>query len=335
MKYRRVIISRYGGPEVLKVVEDEIPEPQNGEVRVKIMVAGVAFADIMMRRGIYPLAPKTPFTPGYDMVGLVDKLGEGVLDFKPGQMVAALTIHGSYAEYICIDAEKLVTVPRGLDLAEACCLILNYVTAYQMLHRGAGVRSGERILIHGAAGGVGTALLQLGRLANLEMYGTASSGKHELVVSLGGIPIDHKVEDFVKRIDELTCDGVDVVFDHIGGIHLWKSFKTLGRGGRLVNYGIYSILSKGKIQVFFGFVLIAILNLVPDKKRVMFYAITATRYSRPELCMKDLTLLFNLLEEGKIKPIIAERIPLVEVDRAHHLLESALIKGKIILVCNP
>jgi NADPH:quinone reductase len=176
MTYARVVVSHYGGPAELRMVEEEAPEPKRGEVRVTVLAAGVSLPDVMMREGIHPETPRLPFTPGWDLVGEVDRLGDGVSGMQPGQLVAALPIHGAYAELICLPQRELVPVPTGVDAAEAVSLVLNYITAYQMMHRSAHVRPGQRVLIHGAAGGVGTALLQLGRLAGLEMYGTCSSG---------------------------------------------------------------------------------------------------------------------------------------------------------------
>ncbi len=163
-------------------------------------------------------------------------------------MVAAMPIHGAYAEFVCLPQRELVPVPSGLDAAEAVSLVLNYITAYQMLHRSAKVRSGQRVLIHGAAGGVGTALLQLGRLAGLEMYGTCSSRGASAVSDLGGIPIDYQHQDFVKEIRRLTSEGVDAVFDPIGGTHLWHSRKALRPGGRVVGYGLTILATWGGID---------------------------------------------------------------------------------------
>src|SRR6266849_1500947 len=179
MKYQRIVATRRGQPEVLQTIEDDLPEPAAGEVRVKVLASGVAFGDVIYRtvfRG-HMLA-----TPGYDIVGTADKLGAGVTTLAIGQVVAALPVRGGYAEYINIAATELVPVPDGLDPAEAVSMVLNYVTAYQLLHRVAHVKKGQRILIHGAAGGVGTALLQLGRLAEVEMYGTASKRKHQIII---------------------------------------------------------------------------------------------------------------------------------------------------------
>ena len=233
----RIIVTHYGGSDALRVVEEARPEPKQGEVRVRVLAAGVALPDIMAREGIHPETPPLPFTPGWDLVGVVDRLGEGVSGIEPGQLVAAMPISGAYAEFVCLPPRELVPVPAGLDAAEAVSLVLNYITAYQMLHRSARVKTGQRVLIHGAAGGVGTALLQLGRLVGLEMYGTCSARGAPAVSDLGAIPIDYRHQDFVKEIHCLTGEGVDAVFDPIGGSHLWHSRKALRPGGRVVGYG--------------------------------------------------------------------------------------------------
>jgi NADPH2:quinone reductase len=190
VKHTRIIVTHYGGPDALQVLEEECPEPKDGEVRVSVLAAGVSLPDLMAREGIHPETPLVPFTPGWDLVGIVDRLGDGVSGIEPGQIVAAMPISGAYAEFVCLPQRELVPVPSGLDAAEAVSLVLNYVTAYQMLHRSAKVRPGQRALIHGAAGGVGSALLQLGRIVGLETYGTCSSRGTSAVSDLGGIPID-------------------------------------------------------------------------------------------------------------------------------------------------
>src|SRR5437660_3831988 len=200
MRHTRIIVTHYGGPDALRVVEEECPEPKKGEVRVRVLAAGVSLPDLLMREGVHPETPPLPFTPGWDMVGVVDRLGDGISGIEPGQIVAALTISGAYAQFVCLPQRELVPVPSGLDAAEAVSLVLNYVTAYQMLHRSAKVRSGQRVLIHAAAGGVGSALLQLGRLARLELYATCPSGAASAVSDLGGHPIDDQDPDFVREI---------------------------------------------------------------------------------------------------------------------------------------
>src|SRR5215204_7093510 len=216
VRYKRVVVGRVGGPEVLELREGKLPEPGLGEVRVRILATGVSYADLLMREGVHPEAPRPPFTPGWDLVGVVDKLGVGAYALEPGQMVAALPVWGANAEYICLPQEELVPVPGGVDPAEALVVVFNYATAYQMMRRTARVRPGQRVLIHAAAGGIGTALLQLGGLVDLEMYGTASAAKGELVSGLGATPIDYHNVDFAEEIRRLTGDGgVDVVFDGI------------------------------------------------------------------------------------------------------------------------
>ncbi len=244
MKHHRVVVTRHGGPDVLQVVEEDLPEPGAGEVRVKVLAAGISAYDLMYRRsGKLPGTPRVPFTLGEDIVGVVDKLGEGVSTVEPGQMVAGATwavgVGGGYVEFICLPVSELVHVPSNVDPAEAVCLVVNYLTAYTAMHRTANVQSGERILVQGAAGGTGTALLELGKLAGPEMYGTASKYNHELVSALGATPIDYRTEDFVERIRSLTGDGVDVVFDPVGGARqLWRSYRVLRKGGRLVWFGV-------------------------------------------------------------------------------------------------
>ena len=344
MKHRRVVVAHYGGPDELRLVEEECPEPGRGEVRVKVLAAGVSLPDVMMREGIHPETPRLPFTPGWDLVGVVDRLGEGVSAIAPGQTVAALPIHGAYAQFICLPQSELVPVPANLDPAEAVSLILNYITAYQMLHRSARLRAGERVLIHGAAGGVGSALLQLGRLAGLEMYGTCSSRTAAAVSAMGGIPIDYRQQDFVSEIRRRTREGVEAVFDSIGGTHIWRSRKALRSGGRVVAYGLTGSLSGGRLAsgrsggrhrfrpvAIFG-LYIAASWLLPGRKRVVPYSIQWLKRVKPALFRQDLTTLVELLREQKIKPLVAQRFPLAEARRAHELLGKGGVAGKIVLV---
>jgi NADPH:quinone reductase len=346
MKHIRVIVRYYGGPDALEVVEEECPEPKPGEVRVRVLAAGVSLPDLMMREGIHPETPALPFTPGWDFVGVVDRLGDGVSQVEPGQTVAALPISGAYAEFVCLPQRELVPVPDGLDAAEAVSLVLNYITAYQMMHRLAKVRRGQRVLIHGAAGGVGTALLQLGRLAGLEMYGTCSSRTASAVSELGGIPIHYDDQDFVTEIRRLTAEGADVVFDGIGGTNIWRSRRALRPGGKVVAYGLTSSLRGGRsaaarpagrhrfreIRVFAAY--IAGSWLLPGRKRVVPYSIQWLKRVRPSWFRDDLTALLELLRQKKIKPVIARRSPLADARQAQELLGQGGVTGKIVLVAD-
>jgi NADPH:quinone reductase len=344
VRHTRIIVTHYGGPDALQVVEEECPEPKRGEARVKVLAAGVALPDVMMREGMHPETPKLPFTPGWDLVGVVDRLGDTVSRIEPGQIVAALPIAGAYAEFICLPQGELVPVPPGLDAAEAVSLVLNYVTAYQMMHRSAKVRPGQRVLIHGAAGGVGSALLQLGRLAGLEMYGTSSSKRASAVSDLGGIPVDYQAQDFVTEIRRLTREGVDVVFDGIGGSHVWRSREALRSGGKVVVYGFTGSLSGGRLASGASgsrhrFREAAILGryvlgswLLPGRKRLVPYSIQWLKRLKPAWFRQDLTALLDFLQQQKIKPLIAQRFPLAEARRAHELLGQQGVTGKIVLV---
>ena len=346
MRYKRIIVSHYGGPDGLQVIEEECPEPKGGEVRVRVLAAGVSLPDIMAREGVHPETPALPFTPGWDLVGVVDRVGDGVSGVEAGQLVAALPISGAYAEFVCLPQRELVPVPSGLDPAEAVSLILNYVTAYQMLHRSAKVRSGQRVLIHGAAGGVGSALLQLGRLAGLEMYGTCSSRGASAVSDLGGIPIDYQHQDFVEDIHRLTTAGVDAVFDPLGGSHIWHSRKALRFGGRVVAYGNTTALRgegfasdrPGRRNRLHGIPIFGLYIaggwILPGRKRVVPYSIQWLKRLKPTLFRQDLIALLDLLQKKKIKPLIAQRFPLAEARHAQELLERGGVIGKFVLVPN-
>ncbi len=346
MTHTRVIVTHYGGPDALQIIEEECPTPNRGEVRVRVVAAGVSLPDIMAREGIHPETPAVPYTPGWDLVGVVDLIGEGVSGIEPGQVVAAMPIHGAYAEYICLRQRELVPVPSGLDAAEAVSLVLNYITAYQMLHRSAKVKPGQSVLIHGASGGVGTALLQLGRVAELEMYGTCSSRGAPTVSGLGGIPIDYRNQDYVIEIGNLTGEGVHAVFDPIGGAHLWRSRAALRTGGRVVGYGNTTSLRgegltsgrPGRRNRLHGVPVYAVYIaggwLLPGRKRVIPYSIQTLKRLRPALFRRDLVALLDLLQQKKIKPVIAQRFPLAQARRAQELLEKGGVVGKIVLVAN-
>lgn len=329
-KHHRVVVTRHGGPDVLEVVEETLPRPAAGQVRVEVLAAGVSALDLMVRGRWFPGFPKVPFTPGVDVVGVIAEIGPGVTGLVPGQRVAALLgSYGGYAESVCLSADRAVPVPADVDPAEAVCVVANYLTAYAMLHRAAKVESGDRILVQGAAGGVGTALLELGRLAGLEMYGTASAPNHELVRSYGAIPIDYRCEDFVARIRSLTGDGVDAVFDPIGGARqLRRSHRALRSGGTLVWFGVAGTRRHGLKVIPLSLIMRLLLSLIPDGKK----APMSPDVSKPaEWYRTTLALLLDYLAAGKIRPIVAGRISLREAARSHELIEHGGHAGKFVL----
>lgn len=328
MKYKSVVVTKRGGPEVMEITDNDLREPVAGEVRIKVLAAGVGRTDINYRYGYSPFSPKVPFVPGYEMMGIVDALGPGVSNVSVGDRVAALTGHGSYTEVIYLGQEHLVPVPQTLNPAEVVTLILNYVSAYQMLHRVAKVKGGDKVLLIGASGGVGTALLQLGALAGLKMYGTASPASHHLVVELGANPIDYHTRDFVEVIHRAEPEGLDFVFDGVGGESSDRGLAVLHRGGKLVGYAAPT----GVSMILKAIIKLVSVNLMPNGKSVQSYGIS-TIYARDKKpFQEDLPLLFKLLEEGKIKPIITAKFPILEAAKANELLEKGQATGNIVLV---
>jgi NADPH2:quinone reductase len=335
MNHKRIIVNRQ---RELEVVEEGVPAPRPGEVRLRMLAAGVSFPDVMMRQGVHPEARKPPFTPGWDVVGVVDELGEGVRGVPLGTKVAAMPIVGCYAEYLCLPETELVRVPPQLDPAEAVCLILNYVTAYQMLHRSAQAKPDETALVHGAAGGVGTALLQLAKLSGVKTFGTASTKKLKVVESLGGQAIDYKKCDFLKAIRSTPEGAVDIVFDAIGGWNLIRSFRALRKGGRLVAYGFSSVMTGGNrdlkkvISTATGCATAFALKLLSRSKRITIYSIQTLKRRNPDWFRQDLTTLFGLLERGDLKPLVDRRLPLEQAAVAQELVGKGETVGKIVLV---
>jgi NADPH:quinone reductase-like Zn-dependent oxidoreductase len=244
MLWQHLRISRFGGPEVLQMVEEAtVGDPGPGEVRIKVLAAGTGFTDTMIRRGRYPdFKGPLPFTPGYEIVGVVEKMGPGVAAPLEGQMVADLCVVGGYAQYAIRPARFLVPVPDGIDPAEAVCIPLAYLTAFQMLTRYRNLSPGATILVIGASGTVGTALLDLARHLGLKAIGTCSAANLPVVERFGAAAIDYHAGDFVTSLRRLTADwpggpGVDIAFDAIGGAHFSRSFACLAAGGLLIGYG--------------------------------------------------------------------------------------------------
>jgi NADPH:quinone reductase-like Zn-dependent oxidoreductase len=325
MRYKSVIVTKRGGPEVLQVIENDLRAPDAGEVRIRILATPVCQDDIAVRTGNRPFLPKIPFVPGYTILGVVDAIGEGVTNVAVGDRVAALTNFGGYAEYIFLDEDHLVHVPTTLDPAEAVVLILNYLVADQVLHRIAQVKPDDKVLIVGASGGVGTAFLQLGKLANLKMYGLASPSKHNTLTEYGAIPIDYHTQDFVQALRQSEPDGLDFVFNGMGEEYFERGLAVLRRGGALVHYGGPQSFSRF-LLLMAKFILY---NLLPNGKAIKGYG---THRGDINLFKEDWTKLFKLLEEGQIKPTIAEKFPILEAAQANALLESGNVTGNVVLL---
>jgi NADPH:quinone reductase-like Zn-dependent oxidoreductase len=338
--------------DCLEVRTTELPAPPAGHARVRVEAAGVSYGDLLFQRGVIPGGPKPPFVPGCDLVGVVESVGAGVTGLEPGQRVAALVKSGGYTTGVTLPAERLVPVPEGVDAASVASVSLNYFIAYQMLHRVAKVESGQRILVHGAAGGVGLAFLQLAEhIGGVTVFGTASASNHDLVRRHGAIAIDYRTQDFANVV-RATVDThgeinastaydkygtVDAAFDPLGGPHFWRSYAVLRRGGgRLVAYGQSEALRGGKRNMaigalgFLGGIILP--NLKPDGRRTGFYNAWALEKKQPEAYREDLTEVLNLLSADKIAPREVTRIPLRDAARAFEQIERG-VTGKLVIDC--
>jgi NADPH:quinone reductase-like Zn-dependent oxidoreductase len=344
MPWQHLRISRFGGPEVLQMTEEPtIPEPSSGEIRIKVLAAGTGFTDTMIRRGRYPdFKGPLPFTPGYEIVGVVEKIGPGVTAPLEGQMVADLCVVGGYAQYAIRPAGFLVPVPDGVDPAEAVCIPLAYLTAFQMLTRYRNLPRGSMIIVIGASGTVGTALLDLARHLGLGAIGTCSAANLPVVERLGAAAIDYHAGDFVTSVGRLTADrpggpGVDIAFDAIGGAHFGRSFACLAPGGLLVGYGSQAMAVGRESLAAAGLGLVRLklwsaLSFFLGRRRAVFYSITARRSTHVQEFKADMAALFHLLRAGFLHPVVIDRLPLTAASEVHARIDRGGLGGKIVLL---
>ena len=327
MKYKSILVTRRGGLDAIQIVENELRPPAENEARIRVLATPVCQDDVAIRAGNRPFLANPPFVPGYSFIGIVDAIGENVSDVAVGDRVAALTQYGSHAEYVYRAANQLVQVPESINPAEAAVLILNYLVPYQIMNRVVQVKSGDRVLIVGASGGVGTAFLQLGWLAGLKMYGLASTSKHSILTEYGATPIDYRNQDFVEVIRKAEPGGLDFVFNGMGEEYFERGLAILHRGGVLVAYGApqsfsHFLLLAGKLIGY---------NLLPNGKSIKGYG---THREDVNQFKDDWTALFELLQAGKIRPIIAEKFPLLEAVKAYGLLERGRVTGNLVLLAS-
>jgi NADPH:quinone reductase-like Zn-dependent oxidoreductase len=341
MPWQHLSISRFGGPEVLKMVEESaIPEPGPGEVRIKVLAAGTGFTDTMIRRGRYPdFKGPLPFTPGYDIVGVVEKAGVGVASPKEGETVADLCVVGGYSQYAIRPSRFLVPVAKGIDPAEAVCIPLAYLTAFQMLTRCRTLPSGATILVIGASGTVGTALLDLARHLGLKAIGTCCTANLPVIERFGATAIDYTVGDFVSSVRALSPGGagVDVAFDAMGGAHFARSFACLARGGLLVGYGsqTMAIGRENLLAAGLGLARLTVwsaLSFLFNGRSAIFYSITARRSTHPEEFKADMSTLFELLRTAAIRPVVIARLPLSSAGEVQARIDRGGLGGKIVLL---
>jgi NADPH:quinone reductase-like Zn-dependent oxidoreductase len=327
-------------PDGLLVRETAVPSPGAGQVLVRIEASGISFAEQSMRKGRYPGQPKFPFVPGYDLIGTVAAVGPGVDRPRVGTRVAAITKTGGWSTHAVLAAEDAVPVPAGLDPAAAETVVVNGVTAWQMLHRSAKVRSGQTILVHGANGGVGTVLIQLARHAGVRIIGVASPRHHDDLRALGVEPVDYAdLDALTARVRELAPQGVDAVFDNVGGPTLHRSWELLAPHGTLVAYAISSVQVDGlRLLRAFAATLARVYawNALPNGKRASFYNVWTWHKLRPARFRArrdaDLTAVFDLLAAGVLTAEVAARFPLTDASAALRLAESRTVRGKVVLI---
>jgi NADPH2:quinone reductase len=328
---RVVQLKRFGDPDGLEVAAASLPTAGRGEVRVRVLASGIEYTDGLIRRHLYPQTGlrRPPFVMGYDAVGEIDEVGAGVTGFRVGDRVADMTVLGSNAAYRTLRARDLTRVPAGVDPAEAATLILSWMTAYQMLHRAARVKRGQRVLVHGAAGAVGQALIALGKLEGLEMWGTARGEHAALVRELGATPIDYRREDFTRVLP----GGFDVIFDGVGEDGYRRSRSALRPGGLLVAIGYSAgVQEKRGMLTMLGWIArLYSWRWQQGHKRAFFYSINVMRVFHPAWFKEDLEHLLGLLASGVIRPAVAERISFDGVADAHRRIETGGLKGKLVL----
>jgi NADPH:quinone reductase len=331
MPYTRVRLNAFGGSDQLELETiADLPEPGAGEVRIRVLVTSAAFTDVMIRKGMYPdVKDRPPFTPGYDMVGVVDAAGPGAARFQLGDRVADLTTIGAYAQYICLPEDRLTPVPAAVSDVDALSMILSAVTPYQMLHRVARMQAGQSLLIHGAGGAVGTMMLQLAHAAGVKAFGTDMASKHDLIRSLGAKPL--AADSSETAVLDATGGGVDAIFDPLGGDSLSRSLHALKRGGLLVAFGFQNeVLGRGG-SIPLDFVKLKLWDWLPNGHATAFYSIGAMRRKHPDWFREDLAALFDMLAAGRIRSVVAEVVPLSQVRQAHDRVEAGTVQGKLVL----
>ena len=328
-----------GEPETLRARTRDLPDPSAGQALVRVEASGVSFAEQQMRLGKYYDQPDFPFVPGYDLVGVVERVGGAGAPVRAGQRVAALTKIGGWADHVLLDVRRLVALPDGLDPLAAETAVVNGLTAWRMLHRAAAVQRGQTIVVLGATGGVGTTLVQLARHAGIRVIGTAGPRQQDRLRELGAIPLDYRGEDVPARVRELAPDGVAAVFDHVGGPGIADSWRMLGRGGTLVSYGTAStkdVPGNPRLPVLKLIARLTAWNLLPNGRKTTFFNLWAGSRLRPDRywgdVRADLGQVLGLLARGEITAQIAGRFPLSRAAEALRFAEAGGVTGKVVIV---
>jgi len=315
----------------MELENGQMLELKEGKIRVKVAFCGVGFADVMAVKGKYALAPKRPFSPGYEFSGIVEASGNS--DFPLGtRVVAMLPLMQCYQEYLDIDPVYLIKVPENVSLEQASVIPLNYLTALALIEKSAGLGKGDTLLVHGAAGGVGTAVLEMGKVLGLKTYGTASAGKHELVKRLSGIPFDYKKPDWIKEdFYKLEPEGVNAVFDAMGSESFNRSWRLLKKDGVLCAYGFYKDSNSGTGAMIAGLLNLLFKIISPGKRKVAVCWAPAIIKADQQWYRKSMEKIMNWLTTGKIDPVIYTIVNYEDVQNAHNILIEKKAAGKVLL----
>jgi NADPH:quinone reductase-like Zn-dependent oxidoreductase len=333
----RVVVTEHGGPEVLVVMPQPTPEPEPGQVRIRVEAASIGVDDVLMRMGVHPRRIKPPFTPGWDAIGIVDELGSGVRNVKRGERVAALCGIGGNATHVCVSARDLVRVPRNVDAADVTALPVDYVAAWQMLHRIGRAREGSRVLLHEASRGVRSAVLDLAALLEIRLAVT-TRGPHELreVEEAGGIPIDREQIDPFDGAMEVFPEGCDLVLDGGGLPTMHLSYSVLDKGGLVIPFDLARPLTESersgppvRIASAWRSVRAFGLDIVPDGRHVTRYGLLGSKKRRPGFYLEDLSRLIELLSLRRIHPDVRHRFTLSDVPKGHELLADPTVRGRL------
>lgn len=340
---RAMVVRRYGPPEVFEWQERPDPQPKPGEILIRVRAVGINFADLLQRMGIYPGTPKPPFVPGLEIAGVVEKAvaggkpGEGD-SLRPGDAVAAFSPFNAYAEWAAVSAAQVFRLPAGMSFEDAAAIPVNYLTAYHSMFAMGNLQKGDRILIHGAAGGVGIAAVQLARARGLITYGTAGPTKQDFLRKIGvDHPIDYTKIHFLEAVRKSAPDGIEMVMDAVGGKSFAESEKCLGATGRLVVYGVSSIAGpEGKRSIFRALkMILQTPKFHPMKLMSENHAVIGVHLGRMQnrgaLLRRELTELFQMYGAGQIKPVIGKTLPLAEAAAAHRYIHDRKNIGKVIL----
>ena len=338
---QQVVITRHGGPEVLHVRETAEPQLKSGDVLIDVKYSGINFADLLMRMGLYPSAPKPPFTPGYEVSGVIAKVGSTENDELLGKSVAALTKFGGYSSKVVVKKDRLIALSDGVDMALAAAMPVVYLTSYVMLSLQAHLQKDEWVLIHNIGGGVGLAAVELSRMIGANIIGTASAGKHDRLREKGiHHLIDYNTEDFVARVKEITeGKGVDVIIDPIGGENLKKSYKALGSFGRLVVFGFSKAASGPRRKVlhllkeYIKTPKFSPIKLMGHNKGV-FGCHLGMVMDRQELLQECMQKLMSYFQSGDINPHVDRVFPLNRVTDAHQYIMDRRNFGKVLLAAD-